>query len=572
MLLEGTAIIISPLLALIKDQVLQLQRKGIEAEFLSSELDDFEAENVFAKCREGLTKMLYVSPERLTNPIFLQNIQDIPLSIIAVDEAHCISEWGQDFRPSYQNILQFRDLYPLPCIALTATATDDVMIQIKERLGLKKPALFQKSFKRENIVIIPEKIADKYQRISDLLHHHQHSGLIYTRTRKDAEELAKFLQSRHHKNVDYYHAGLAAKEKNQKQNWWLNSPRNVLVSTNAFGMGIDKDQVRTVIHFSPAATIENYYQEIGRAGRDGNQSFAYLFWNEQELLRYDDLLKSQIPNKTEFVTICTHLYSIFQVAEYEIPENAFQLQLQRLKTTTKLSTGKITNVLNFLHNQEYIFWQPHKSHSSVELNISPEELDLLPMKDSYFVELLVRNLPGLHAHRVTFSEAKLCEKLQTDPLLLKERLKDMHKQNFINYLVGAVGTLRFLKERNDIIVKGILWMLFYEIQKNKVKKWEEMKFYLRDEEYCKMKLILSYFGEKAPKNCGKCSVCMKSGLFNGTKIIDEILRILAQRPATADEIAIQLFHLKKEKILENLIILLDSGKVKMLNFRTYMLA
>ncbi len=572
LLLEGTAIVISPLLALMKDQVLQLQRKGIEAEYLSSELDDFEAENVYGKCREGITKILYVSPERLTNRIFLENLQDIQLSIIAVDEAHCISEWGQDFRPSYQNILQFRETYPLPCIALTATATDAVLKQIKERLGLKKPAVFQKSFKRDNLIIIPEKIADKYQRIADLLHHHQESGLIYTRTRKEAEDLAGYLQSRNLSNVDYFHAGLPVQEKNRRQNWWLHSPKNVLVSTNAFGMGIDKDQVRFVIHYSPAATVENYYQEIGRAGRDGKQAFAYLLWNEQELLRFDDILKSQIPDKNEFLRIVTHLYSAFQVAEHELPENQFQLHLQRLKNTTKLYTGKITNVLNFLHNQEYIFWQPHKSLSSLELKMKPDDIDLLPRKDSYFAELLLRNLPGLNTHRVTFSETALCKKLNTDPPLLKERIRELAHRDLLEYHDGAVGSVRFLKHRNDNHISGKLWSLFQEIQKNKVKKWEEMKFYLRNDEYCKMKLILSYFGEKSAENCGKCSVCMRSGTVNGRKTVDEIMTILAQKPATADELAIQLFHLKKEKILENLILLLDTGKVKMLNFRTYTLA
>ena len=572
LLLEGTAIVISPLLALMKDQVLQLQRKGIEAEYLSSELDDYDADNVFAKCREGLVKILYVSPERLTNRTFLENLQDIQLSIIAVDEAHCISEWGQDFRPSYQNILHFREIHPLPCLALTATATDSVLKQIKERLGLKKPAIFQKSFRRDNLIIIPEKIADKYQRIYDLLQHHQESGLIYTRTRKEAEELAGFLQSRNMTNVEYFHAGLPVQQKNQRQNWWQHSPKNVLVSTNAFGMGIDKENVGFVIHYSPAATVENYYQEIGRAGRDGNQAFAYLFWNEQELLRFDDFLKSQIPDKSEFIRIITHLYSTFQVAEHELPESQFQLHLQRLKNTTKLYTGKITAVMNFLHNQEYIFWQPHKSQSTLELKIKPDEIDLLPRKDSYFVELLLRNLPGLNTHRVSFNETALCKKLNTNPLLLKERFRELAQQDFLEYLDGSAGTVRFLKHRNDNLVEGKLWGLFQEIQKNKVKKWEEMKFYLRNSDYCKMKLILSYFGEKSPKNCGKCSVCLRSGLVNGRKTADEILRILAQKPATADELAIQLFHVKKEKILENLIILLDTGKVKMLNFRTYTLA
>lgn len=571
LLLEGTCLVISPLLALMKDQVYQLKNSGIEAEYLSSELDEFDAEVIFNRCKDGLTKILYVSPERLTNRIFLQNVEEIQISFIAVDEAHCISEWGQDFRPSYQNIKAFRqDFNNIPCLALTATATPQVLREIQLKLNLNNPVLFQKSFRRTNIKIISDKISDKYQRVLNLLKYNNSSGIIYVRTRKEAEELTQFLQRNQISNVDFFHAGLPVKEKNQKQTNWINSNNQVLVSTNAFGMGIDKDNVRFVIHFSPPPSIENYYQEIGRAGRDGLESHAFLLWNEQELSDFDSILRNQIPSKKEFYDIVSYLYSSFQVAENDLPETVFQLQVQRIQNFTKASMAKIKNVLNFLHVQEIVFFNNNKSRSSLELKIAPDDIDLLSKKDAYFIELLLRNYSGLSSHKIMFSEVTMSKKIDVDVFLIKQRIKELQQKNYLEYIDGALASIKFLKHRDDRAISGKYWNLFEQIQKNKLKKWEEMKFFLQDSDYCKMKLILSYFGEKNVKNCGQCSVCegQKESVF-GRDISREIIEILKQKPSNVEEIAIKLNYYKKENILENLIHLLDSGEVKMLNFRTY---
>lgn len=571
LLLEGTCLVISPLLALMKDQVYQLKNSGIEAEYLSSELDEFDAEVIFNRCKDGLTKILYVSPERLTNRVFLQNLEEIQISFIAVDEAHCISQWGQDFRPSYQNIKAFRqDFNNIPCLALTATATPQVLREIQLKLNLNNPVLFQKSFRRTNIKIISDKISDKYQRVLNLLKYNNSTGIIYVRTRKEAEELTRFLQRNQISNVDFFHAGLPVKEKNQKQTNWINSNNQVLVSTNAFGMGIDKDNVRFVIHFSPSPSIENYYQEIGRAGRDGLESHAFLLWNEQELSDLDSILRNQIPSKMEFYDIVSYLYSSFQVAENDLPETVFQLQVQRIQNFTKASMAKIKNVLNFLHVQEIVFFNNNKSRSSLELKIAPDEIDLLSKKDAYFIELLLRNYSGLSSHKIMFSEMTMSKKIDVDVFLIKQRIKELQQKNFLEYIDGALASIKFLKHRDDRAISGKYWNLFEQIQKNKLQKWEEMKFFLQDSDYCKMKLILSYFGEKNVKNCGQCSVCesQKESVF-GRDISREIIEILKQKPSNVEEIAIKLNYYKKENILENLIHLLDSGEVKMLNFRTY---
>ncbi|WP_370900003.1 RecQ family ATP-dependent DNA helicase [Chryseobacterium gossypii] len=574
LLKEGTCLVISPLLALMKDQVNQLKSRGIEAEYLSSELDEYDAEAIYDRCKEGLTKLLYISPERLTNTQFLQNIEIIPLSFIAVDEAHCISEWGQDFRPSYQNIKEFRRNNPeIPCLALTATATPKVLEEIKTKLELKDPEIFQKSFKRENIRIFTEEVSDKFQRILNILKYTNESGIIYVRTRKEAELLTEFLHKNQLKNVDFFHAGLTTREKNIKQSVWNNSDQHVLVSTNAFGMGIDKDNVRFVIHYSPPASLENYYQEIGRAGRDGKNSFAFLLWNKQELSSFDQILKNQIPGKSEFLRIITYVYSIFQVAEFELPEKVFQLNTAGIQNFTRLSAAKIKNVLNFLHNQEIIFYNENKSLSSLQLLIQADEIDQLPPKDSYFIELLLRTISGITTHKVMFSEQQVSSKTGVSIHLIKERLKELQQKNYLEYVDGALSSIKFLKPRDERTINGAYWKLFEHIQKNKIQKWEEMKFYIENNDYCKMKLILSYFGEKDSKNCKKCFVCEKNkqSIF-GKNISAQIIDLLAKKPSTIEELSVQLSYHSKENILENLIFLLDSGKVKMLNFRTYTLA
>ncbi|WP_079243082.1 ATP-dependent DNA helicase RecQ [Chryseobacterium indologenes] len=573
LLKEGTCLVVSPLLALMKDQVNQLKSRGIEAEYLSSELDEYDAEAVYDRCKEGLTKLLYVSPERLTNSQFIQNMEEIQLSFIAVDEAHCISEWGQDFRPSYQNIKGFRSNNPeIPCLALTATATPKVLEEIKNKLELKNPFVFQKSFKRENIKIFTDEVSDKFQRVFDILKYSNDSGIVYVRTRKEAELLAEFLKKNQLKNVDYFHAGLTTKEKNARQHLWNNSDNHVLISTNAFGMGIDKDNVRFVIHYSPAASLENYYQEIGRAGRDGKDSFAFMLWNKQELLNFDQVLKNQTPNKAEFLKIISYLYSIFQVAEFELPEKTFQLNSLSIQNFTKLSKAKINNVLNFLHNQEIVYYNDYKSLSSLELFIKADEMDQLPQKDAYFIELLFRNISGITTHKVMFSEQQVSNKINISVPLIKERLKELQQKNYLEYIDGALASIKFLKPRDERAVNSAYWKLFEHIQRNKIQKWEEMKFYAENNDYCKMKLILAYFGEKNTKNCGQCSVCEKNkqSIF-GKNISQQIISLLAKKSATIEELSIQLSYHSKENILENLIFLLDSGKVRMLNFRTYAL-
>jgi len=569
--LEGTCIVISPLLALMRDQIDSLQSLGIEAELLSSELDEFEEESVYNRCKDGLIKILYISPERLQNQLFIRNIQEIDVSFIAVDEAHCISEWGSDFRPSYQNIKKFRQEFKnVPCLALTATATNKVVDEIVNKLGLHNPQVYKQSFKRENLNVIVENTSNKYNRILEFLRQNPSSGIIYTRTRRESEELTHFLKNNNFQNADFFHAGLSSNEKEKLQKKWISSQFHVLVSTNAFGMGIDKDNVRFVIHLSPSSTLENYYQEIGRAGRNGDEALALMLWNEQELKNIDDIFKNQIPNKTEYEKILTYLYSIFQIGDHDWPEKTFQLDLNKIKNLTKLSTAKIKNILTFLNNQELAYYKNNISASTIQSFVQSDELEQLAPSDAYFMELLFRNLPGLAIQKVHFSDMAFCKKNGFDIQNFKLKIKQLQKAGHLEYLDGSQHSIRFLKPRNDRHLFGEYWALFHNIQKNKLRKWEENKFFIQDSDFCKMKLILSYFGERDAENCGKCSVCRKR-TNSKRNLSSDIAQQLSNRPMSLDEMAGNLNFYSKESISETLIFLLDIGKVKMLNYKTYML-
>lgn len=571
---EGVCIVISPLLALMKDQVQSLQRKNIPSAYLSSEMEDYQMDEIYQKCKEGLIKILFISPERLSHPSFIYNFQEIKVSFIAVDEAHCISEWGQDFRPSYQNIKKFRAQFPhLPCLALTATATPKVIEEISKKLELQAPNIFRKSYRRENLSLHVLDIVDKYEFIYQFLAQNKTSGLIYTRTRKEAEDLFHFLSKRNIDNIDFFHAGLPTAEKNKKQRKWQYSNVDTLICTNAFGMGIDKENVQFVIHLSPSQSIENYYQEIGRAGRNGAEAHTFLLWNTAELKSIDGIIHAQTPSKQEFSTIVRAVYSLCQVADHEHTSVTFQLPIERIEKVTKIHRKKIISVLNFLHNQEIIYHNTRKRPSSIELKISTEQIGLMGANTEYFLELLLRNIPGIAQYKAYFNEEKLLEKLQINTINFQEKIRELRRLEILEYMDGQKSSIQFLTPRQDYKVEKEYWKLFYQIQKNNIQKWEEMKFFIQNQSHCKMKLILSYFGEKSNfEKCNQCSVCHQYQWNNAQPLSTKIIELLALHPMGIDELAIRLIHFDKETILETVIELREAGIITMHDFRTYRLA
>ncbi len=569
--LEGTALIISPLLALMRDQVQKLKSQGIEAEYLSHELEDHEIDQILFRCKEGITSMLFISPERLQSAQFLQDLPEIQISFLAIDEAHCVSQWGQDFRPSYRNIKPFREQFlSVPCLALTATATPRVLSEIKETLGLKNPEVFRQSFKRDNLSLVFEETNQKYERVLELLRTHPHSGLIYVRSRNESQRLSEFLKSRGITRVDYYHAGLKGSEKRKKQNQWLQSTSQVLISTNAFGMGIDKPDVRLVVHFNVPSTIENYYQEIGRAGRDNRPSLAVLLYNEKEINDFDSLLSSQFLSKEEYQRIHSTLFSLFQIAEGDYSDRTFPFSLERLSRLSGCSPIKVKNLIYFLHQHELLFFGDYTAPSTLKIFVAPEELDLLPPSQAEFMELLFRNLPGLYRERVFFSEENLSKKTGIPPQELKEKLQTFTNSELAWYIDGSAPSIRFLRNRDSRFLDATLYPLYYSLQKNKFQKWEEMKYFLKEASHCKMNMLLRYFGENPTGDCHNCSNCKRLDNKNlETSVADELLECLKESPKTLTELSSEMGYYSKEDLQIALIELLDEGRIQMKDFRTY---
>lgn len=569
LLLPGLCLVISPLLALMKDQVQQLQARGLPAAYLSSELEDFQVDEVMAKCQKGLVKMLYISPERLRNKLFLNHLANVSLSFLAVDEAHCISEWGQDFRPGYGNIAPFREEYAkLPVMALTGTATPRVEQDIISRLHLRAPAIFRQSFRRENLSLILAEMANKIPFLISYLKEAQGTGLIYVRTRREAETVADLLRPQLTNTVEFFHAGLHLSSKNSRMQKWLSGEIQVLVTTNAFGMGIDKKDVRFIIHFSPPQSLENYYQEIGRAGRDGYPSAGVLLWNEQDLLRQDQLFKSQIPSKAEFAKTVRAVYGLCGIADGDYDLEPKILSPEKISRVTGIGLPKVKAILNYLHIQGWIQAGKGFAGSAIKVEILPEEMENLPAAEAYFLELLLRTVEGIHGRYVNFQEKALAEKLQVPPQILNKKLRELAARKIITYRDALDSTVQFVQPRRDDLAERSMWQHFAEGQKNKIEKWESVKNFVQHQQGCRMLDILHYFGEKGEKPCGKCSVCAQ-GAAPASAIKQAILEYLRQKPATLDQIGLHLIYYSREEVLENLIELREARAITMQDYRTY---
>ena len=572
---EGVCLVISPLLALIKDQVLQLKRRQIPADYISSDQTPDQQYKVFEQLKNNEIKLLYISPERLLNKTFLEMVQNIPISFLTVDEAHCISEWGNDFRPSYQQIKEFRQYIGMniPCMAMTATATEKVLEEIILKLQLKDVQVFKKSYERENLSLNVVETGDKIGQIERVLKKFQGSGIIYCRTRNETKNIWQALK---HKgfDVDFYHAGLPLSEKNQKQKDWTASSTQVLISTNAFGMGIDKENVRLVIHLLPPYSLENYYQEVGRAGRDGRRSHAFLFWSESELSEIETSIKNSIPSRQEYEKIVKHLYSLYGIAPNELAAQFFDFDFfdfqKRLNVqkTLKIQKNKTINVLEYLNNSNLIQWDYEPTASRLQFNFPSEKLDDNSFgKDSEIIEQISRKVIGIFSHQVKFSENKLADALMIPHSRLHQILLKYNQSGEFLYFDGSKQKINFLVPRNDEIIFNEYWKKFELIQQNKWLKFNELEFFIQNKKHCRMKLILGYFGEKIKHNCGKCDVCLqKSKTENPTQ---KILYFIEEKIRKRDEIYAEFQEFTFDEIHNSLQELISEEKIKLLNFNTY---
>ncbi len=510
---DGLCLVISPLIALMKDQVSNLQEKGIKAIALTGGIPQQEIADLLDNCRFGNYKFLYLSPERLQSDWILDRLKSLPINLIAIDEAHCVSQWGHDFRPAYLQISHLKPHFAkIPFLALTASATARVQQDIIEHLALQQPAVFKKSFGRKNLAYMVLRAEDKLYRATQILKKHPQPSIIYVRNRKSCIDIANYMQS---VGIDatYYHGGLHSKEKDKNMQLWMDEKVQVIVATNAFGMGIDKANVKTVIHIQLPENLENYYQEAGRAGRDGKNAYAVLLLGASDIDTAKNQFLGSLPDK-EFVTrLYVKLCNYFQIAYGEGIGEEFTFNLNHFCVQYQFNVMKAYNALQFLDRQGIITLSQEFSEKVTAQFIIPSKevlryISLNPGDEAIMLAIL-RSYPGIHELPSTLNLPMLAKKSGCSQNAIHDLLLKLQKRKIIDYQSrnnDAVITFNEVREDERTINR----VSKYLEKQNKLKasQLEDVIQFAENESTCKSNLILNYFDEDPDGKCGICSVCI----------------------------------------------------------------
>ena len=543
MMKDGICLVISPLVALMKDQVANLQKRNIKAIALTGGIKSDEMIDLLNNCQFGNYKFLYLSPERLQSDWILERIKNLPISLITIDEAHCVSQWGHDFRPAYLKISELKKHFSkLPFLALTATATPRVREDIITELGLEKPQLFQKSFARDNIAYMVFEVEDKLFRIQQILTKNPQPSIIYVRNRKSCLDVSTQLQSLGFK-ATYYHGGLSPKEKDKNMQLWMQEEAQVIVATNAFGMGIDKANVKTVIHIQLPENIENYYQESGRAGRNGEKAYSVLLTSPADIFQAENQFLANLPDKKFLNAIYLKLNTYFQIAYGEGINEQFTLNLNHFCTKYSFPILKTYNAIQFLDRQGVLsLSQEFSEKISMQFLIPSKEviryISLNP-RDEEIILTILRTYPGIYEMQTVFNLQLIAKKSNHKETEVHAVLQKLKEKDIIDYhSKNNDATLIFNEVREDERTINRV-SKYLEIQ-NQLKK-EQLKavlFYVNEKKTCKNKLILDYFGEKTSIDCGICSYCItkknKKGDLSALSAI--ILNLLSTEDLNSREI------------------------------------
>ena len=513
MMNQGICLVISPLVALMKDQVANLQKRDIKAIALTGGIRSEEMIDLLDNCQFGNYKFLYLSPERLQSDWILERIKNLPINLITIDEAHCVSQWGHDFRPAYLKISSLKIHFPkVPFLALTATATSKVKEDIINELGLHNPQIFEKSFARENIAYMVFEVEDKLFRIEQILKKNPQPSIIYVRNRKSCLDVSAQLQSLGFK-ATYYHGGLSSKEKDKNMQLWMNDEVQIIVATNAFGMGIDKSSVKTVIHIQLPENLENYYQEAGRAGRNGEKAFAVLLTSPSDIIQTESQFINILPDKKFLNQMYVKLCNYFQIAYGEGINEQFTFNLNHFCLKYGFPILKTYNAMQFLDRQGIITLSPEFSEKiTMQFLISSKEVIRymsLNSNDEEIILAILRTYPGIYEMQTAFNLELIAKKSNHATAEIHAVLKKLKEKGLIEYhSKNNDATLIFNEVRED--ERTISRVSKYLENQNQLKK-DQLKAvldYINEKKVCKSKLILNYFGEKANTDCGICSYCI----------------------------------------------------------------
>ena len=521
MAMEGICIVVTPLIALMKDQVDNLKERGIKAAYVYSGMSRAQIITTLENCIFGNFKFLYVSPERLTSDIFLIKMRAMNVCMLAVDESHCISQWGYDFRPSYLNIADIRAHLPgVPVLALTATATKAVAVDIQNKLLFEKHNTFRKSFERKNLSYVVRYSEDKIGELIHILNSVPGTAIVYVRSRKGTRDVADALIRKGIK-ASHFHAGLSNELKTLRQNEWKDNTCRVIVSTNAFGMGIDKPDVRLVVHMDLPNSLEEYYQEAGRAGRDELKSFAVTLWNKQDITNLKKRITNSFPEKKIILRVYECLANYYLIAAGSGTGLVLDFNLHEFCKTFRLSILQTHHALNILSLAGYIEYTDEVySRSRMMFNVYRNELYTLRLTKEYeeLVQVILRNYTGLFTDNVYIDEAFIGTRINKSRQEVYEMLTTMSKAKYINYAPQKKTAFIYYpvsREENQFvrIPKDV-----YEERKMRFEdRIGSMIDYVEREGACRSRILLTYFDERKTKNCGICDVCLQkseTGLSN----------------------------------------------------------
>ena len=538
LMMDGLCIVVSPLIALMKDQVDQLKRRGIQAASINSTLSRTEVEAIYQNIQLGECKFLYVSPELLQNKAFQERVPRFKVALIAVDEAHCISQWGYDFRPPYLKIAELRALVgaQVNIIAASASATQQVVEDIFSKLELKNPQLFKASFIRSNLSYSTLHESAKPERLFQIFNKVQGSGIVYVQNRKKTIEVATYLASKGI-SATYYHAGLPYTEREKRQDDWTKGRVRIMVATNAFGMGIDKAEVRSVVHISMPDSIESYYQEAGRAGRDGKKSFAIILWHQADMLDYEKKIDEQYPTLEDVEYIYQALGNHFQIPVNSGEMCSYDFDMETFSKTYKRSANKIFTTLKWLEKAGYVnmseaFFQASRLMFSCSYH-QLYDFEIRNPKFEPIIKLLLRSYEGILSIHKNINESTLVRRLSTTDSNLKNHLYYLKQQGIVDYIPqNTKPQITFVLPRQDIRYLNINKKEFESRRKIYLEKASAFLRYLKNVENCRSQQLAAYFGEQSSQKCGICDVCLgRAGTMVGKLKIEETvaqIKILLQ--------------------------------------------
>ena len=509
---EGISIVLSPLVALMQDQVQQLRDRGIKADYLHSGLSYFEIDRILDNGIYGDTKLLYIAPERLKHPLTMERLRQMNINLFAIDEAHCISQWGHDFRPAYREIGELRESFPgIPFMALTATATPKVKEDIIEQLGLIDPLISEKSFGRDNLCFVVREEQDKLTQVAHILSRVEGSAIVYVRSRSKTMDLARHLQERNISAMGY-HAGLPHDVRQTVMQQWMENKTRVVCATNAFGMGVDKSDVRTVIHLDLPPSIEEYYQEAGRAGRDGEKSYCLILYNDADVLSMKSKLKLAFPPLDEIHAVYAKLCHSYDLATGSGEGENFDFDFQSFVEEYHLGYQATAQILKILIQSGWIsmtdsFYQPSKVMVVAD-KLLMYDYQIRHKSAAIFIKMMLRTYEGMYAQFTRISESFLAKQLKTEKKIVEQMLEQLSADDIIDYEPESDSSkITFMLPRSTQANFTIDKKLFNLRKKMMEERLSAVENYIKTDE-CRQEYLLNYFGETKTIACGRCDRCV----------------------------------------------------------------